>query len=209
VFSLGRNLANEVRFIFLHAFASKVKCRLYLSVLTFYRLSRKKRQLEQIVDGRSRSNVDCILTNHVPPMSLAIRPLQRKGFGECGLCGNHGELLSWDADLGSRICQYCEPFLDAAEKCSAKILPIAHCRCVTKPSACPISCVATARKLVPPGFCGTKVALWLYFTFRSNSKNSTMSSGGLILALAKSSLSCPMSDLSFSVTASRCPSDNS
>src|ERR1700730_5708829 len=48
-----------------------------------------------------------------------------------------------------------------------------------------------------------------YFASRSNSKNSTMSSGGSILALANSSLSCSMSVLSFSVTASRWPSDNS
>jgi hypothetical protein len=157
VFPLGRNLANEVRFIFLHAFASKVKCRLYLSVLTFYRLSRKKRQLEQIVDGRSRSNVDCILTNHVPPMSLAIRPLQRKGFGECGLCGNHGELLSWDADLGSRICQYCEPFLDAAEKCSAKILPIAHCRCVTNPARAQFRASRRLENWSHPDFAGQRL----------------------------------------------------
>jgi hypothetical protein len=38
-----------------------------------------------------------------------------KQFGECGLCKNEGELLSWDSNLASRICQYCAPFLDAAE----------------------------------------------------------------------------------------------
>jgi len=55
----------------------------------------------------------------------------------------------------------------------------------------------------------SRSALRLYSASCSNSKNSTRSSGGSILAVAKSSLSCSMSVLSFSVTASRCPSDNS
>src|SRR6516162_8038002 len=55
----------------------------------------------------------------------------------------------------------------------------------------------------------SRSALRLYSASRSNSKNSTRSSGGSILAVAKLSLSCSMSVLSFSVTASPCPSDNS
>ena len=31
------------------------------------------------------------------------------------MCKNEGELPWWDSNLGSRICQYCEPFLEAAE----------------------------------------------------------------------------------------------
>ena len=53
----------------------------------------------------------------------------------------------------------------------------------------------------------SRSALRLYAASRSNSKDSTRSSGGSILAVAKSSLSCSMSVLSFSVTASLCPSE--
>ena len=50
---------------------------------------------------------------------------------------------------------------------------------------------------------------WTYFESRSNSKNSTSSSGGFMFAVAKSSLNCSMLLLRLSVTASRWPSDNS
>jgi aryl-alcohol dehydrogenase-like predicted oxidoreductase len=60
-------------------------------------------------------------------------------------------------------------------------------------------------KLSENGRCDFKTC---HFARRSNSKNSIKSSGGSILALAKSFLGCSMSVLSFSVTASRCPSDN-
>jgi hypothetical protein len=49
-------------------------------------------------------------------MSLSIRPLPKPALGECALCKIRGELTLWDSNLGGRICQDCEPFLDAAEK---------------------------------------------------------------------------------------------
>jgi hypothetical protein len=48
-------------------------------------------------------------------MSLAIRLLPKKAIGRCVLCNTHGEIWSWDSNLGGRICQDCERFLDAAE----------------------------------------------------------------------------------------------
>ena len=48
-------------------------------------------------------------------MSLSIRPLLKKAFGECALCNAQRELFSWDSNLGDRICADCEPFLGAAE----------------------------------------------------------------------------------------------
>ena len=48
-------------------------------------------------------------------MSLSIRPLVKKALGECGLCNTQRELSSWDSNLASRICEDCEPFLEAAE----------------------------------------------------------------------------------------------
>jgi hypothetical protein len=48
-------------------------------------------------------------------MSLSIRPLLKKVVAECALCNTQRELASWDANLGDRICEECEPFLEAAE----------------------------------------------------------------------------------------------
>lgn len=48
-------------------------------------------------------------------MSLAIRPLTQKVFGECAMCNTQQELWFWDSNLGDRVCQGCEPFLKAAE----------------------------------------------------------------------------------------------
>ncbi len=48
-------------------------------------------------------------------MSLSIRPLLKKAFGECALCKTQRELSSWDSNLAGRICEDCEPFLGAAE----------------------------------------------------------------------------------------------
>ena len=48
-------------------------------------------------------------------MSLAIRPLPKRVLGECALCNTQRELSSWDSNLGGRICEDCEPFLEAAE----------------------------------------------------------------------------------------------
>ena len=48
-------------------------------------------------------------------MSLSIRPLSKRVLGECALCNTQRELSCWDSSLGSRICQDCEPFLEAAE----------------------------------------------------------------------------------------------
>jgi hypothetical protein len=48
-------------------------------------------------------------------MSLSIRPLPKKALGECALCKTQRELSSWDSNLGGRICENCEPFLEAAE----------------------------------------------------------------------------------------------
>ena len=36
--------------------------------------------------------------------------------------------MSWDSNLGSRICQYCEPFLDAAE------IALVEVKCGTHPT---------------------------------------------------------------------------
>ena len=49
-------------------------------------------------------------------MSLSIRLLPKKALGECKLCETQREVASWDSDLGGRICQDCEPHLDAAER---------------------------------------------------------------------------------------------
>jgi hypothetical protein len=48
-------------------------------------------------------------------MSLSVRPLIRKIVAECALCNIHRELAFWDSNLGGRICEDCEPFLDTAE----------------------------------------------------------------------------------------------
>jgi len=48
-------------------------------------------------------------------MSLSIRPLFKRALGECALCNTQQELSSWDSNLGARICENCEPFLEAAE----------------------------------------------------------------------------------------------
>jgi len=48
-------------------------------------------------------------------MSLSIRSLVKKTVGECALCNVQRELASWDSNLGRRICEDCEPFLEAAE----------------------------------------------------------------------------------------------
>ena len=48
-------------------------------------------------------------------MSLSIRPLLKKALGECALCNTQQELSSWDSNLAGRICENCEPFLEAAE----------------------------------------------------------------------------------------------
>jgi hypothetical protein len=48
-------------------------------------------------------------------MSLSIRPLVKKAVGECALCNVQRELSAWDSNLGRRICEDCEPFLEAAE----------------------------------------------------------------------------------------------
>jgi hypothetical protein len=48
-------------------------------------------------------------------MSLSTKPLFKKALGECALCNTERELASWDSNLGGRICQDCEPFLEAAE----------------------------------------------------------------------------------------------
>ena len=48
-------------------------------------------------------------------MSLSIRPLLKKALGECAFCKTQQELSSWDSNLGRRICEDCEPFLEAAE----------------------------------------------------------------------------------------------
>jgi len=48
-------------------------------------------------------------------MSLSIKPLLKKTLGECAMCKTQGELSSWDSNLGGRICQDWEPFLEAAE----------------------------------------------------------------------------------------------
>jgi len=48
-------------------------------------------------------------------MSLSIRSLVKKAVGECALCNVQRELASWDSNLGGRICEDCEPFLEAAE----------------------------------------------------------------------------------------------
>lgn len=51
----------------------------------------------------------------VDQVSVSIRALSKKAIGECRLCATEGELPFWDADLGGRICQECEPFLVDAE----------------------------------------------------------------------------------------------
>jgi hypothetical protein len=48
-------------------------------------------------------------------MSLSIRPLLKKALGECAFCKTQQELSSWDSNLAGRICENCEPFLEAAE----------------------------------------------------------------------------------------------
>jgi hypothetical protein len=48
-------------------------------------------------------------------MSLSIRPLLKKKFGECALCNTQRKLWFWDSNLGHRIGEDCEPFLEAAE----------------------------------------------------------------------------------------------
>ena len=48
-------------------------------------------------------------------MRLAIRPLPIAVSGECKLCATQQKLSAWDSNLGGRICQECEPFLEAAE----------------------------------------------------------------------------------------------
>jgi hypothetical protein len=48
-------------------------------------------------------------------VSLAIRPLLKSSLGECRLCTVHRELSLWDLNLAGRICEDCEPFLEAAE----------------------------------------------------------------------------------------------
>jgi len=48
-------------------------------------------------------------------MSLSIRPLFEKVVAECALCNTQRELAFWDSNLGGRICEECEPFLEAAE----------------------------------------------------------------------------------------------
>jgi hypothetical protein len=48
-------------------------------------------------------------------MSLALRPLLKKTLGGCTLCDSQQELSSWDSNLGGRICQDSEGFLEAAE----------------------------------------------------------------------------------------------
>jgi hypothetical protein len=53
--------------------------------------------------------------NHEHQDELAIRPLLKKALGECGLCNTRRELSSWDSNLCGRICDDCEPFLEAAE----------------------------------------------------------------------------------------------
>jgi hypothetical protein len=49
-------------------------------------------------------------------MSVSIGTLPNKAIDKCRLCPKQGELPFWDADLAGRICQECEPFLEAAEK---------------------------------------------------------------------------------------------
>ena len=51
----------------------------------------------------------------VTGMSFAIRPLTRKTTGECRLCQCQVDLRYLDLDLGGRVCEGCEPFLEAAE----------------------------------------------------------------------------------------------
>jgi hypothetical protein len=48
-------------------------------------------------------------------MSLALRPSLKKTLGGCTLCDSQQELSSWDSNLGGRICQDSEGFLEAAE----------------------------------------------------------------------------------------------
>jgi hypothetical protein len=48
-------------------------------------------------------------------MNVSIRSLPKKVIGPCGLCASQEELPFRDADLAARICQKCEPLLDAAE----------------------------------------------------------------------------------------------
>ena len=48
-------------------------------------------------------------------MSLSIRPLIRKTVAKCVMCNTHRELAFWDSNLGGRICEECEPFLEVAE----------------------------------------------------------------------------------------------
>ena len=48
-------------------------------------------------------------------MSLSIRRLLKKASGHCALCHTQRELSSWDSNLGGRICEDCEVFLEAAE----------------------------------------------------------------------------------------------
>lgn len=48
-------------------------------------------------------------------MSLSIRSLVRKTVANCALCNTLRELAFWDSNLGGRICEECEPFLETAE----------------------------------------------------------------------------------------------
>ena len=48
-------------------------------------------------------------------MSFAIKPLTKKTSGECRLCQGQVELRYLDLDLGGRICEDCQPFLESAE----------------------------------------------------------------------------------------------
>jgi hypothetical protein len=48
-------------------------------------------------------------------MNLTIRPFPKRVLCECVLCDAQRELSCWDSNLGGRICEDCEPFLEAAK----------------------------------------------------------------------------------------------